>query len=216
MISRKLSIVMTAALLAAGAAAAHAADDIVVTETKTTETTTVEADAKVFGGKVPYFMAGGVWGIANDSHFEGDLSDSGGYDLRGGYGVHEMVDLEIQWQSLLSFSRDSVDPITGNNDPAVEARMLSFNGRLSPLAGRFQPYALLGMGWYNVQADRSNNQEHKSSFAMRFGVGVATFFTERFGFNLEAGYILPLSGDLAGGDSFQLIPITASFFYCFK
>jgi hypothetical protein len=72
------------------------------------------------------------------------------------------------------------------------------------------------MGWFNVQADRSQRQEHKSSFAMRWGVGVATFFTERFGFNLEAGYILPLSGDLGGGDSFDLIPITASFFFVFK
>jgi opacity protein-like surface antigen len=213
MIPRKLSIVMTAALIAAGAAAAHAQDDVTVT---TTETTTVATEERVFGGAVPYFMAGGVWGIENVDGVEGGLSDSGGYDLRGGYGVHEMVDLEIEWQSLLSFSRSSADPVTGINDPALEARMLSFNGRFSPLTGRFQPYALMGMGWVNVQADRSNNQEHKSSFGMRFGLGLSTFITERLGFNLEAGYILPLTGDLGGGQSFDLIPITASFFYCFK
>jgi opacity protein-like surface antigen len=213
MISSKLTMVMAAGLLAVGSASAQAADDIVTT---TETTTTVEAEGKVFGGAVPYFMAGGVYALENVSGVPGGLSDSGGYDLRGGYGVHEMVDLEIQWQSLLSFSRDSVDPITGNNDPALEARMLSFNGRFSPLTGRFQPYAMMGMGWFNVQADRSNNQEHKSSFAMRFGLGLATFFTERLGFNVEAGYILPLSGDLGGGDSFDLVPFTFSFFYCFK
>jgi opacity protein-like surface antigen len=213
MISRNLSIVMAAALLAAGAVTAHAADDVTVTETTTTATTT---DAKVFGGKVPYFMAGGVYAIENADTVEGGLSDSGGYDLRFGYGVHEMADIEIQWQSLLSFKRDSVDPVTLQPDPDLEARMLSFNGRFSPLEGRFQPYAMMGMGWFNVQADRSTNQDHKSSFAMRFGLGVATFVTERFGLNLEAGYILPLSGDLGGGESFDLIPITVSFFYCFK
>ena len=52
--------------------------------------------------------------------------------------------------------------------------------------------------------------------AMRFGLGVATYFTERTGFLLEAGYILPLTGDISGDDSFGLIPITASLFLRLK
>jgi opacity protein-like surface antigen len=215
MISRKLTIALASALVATAVGSARAADDVVV-EGTTTTTTATTTEGHAFGGKVPYFMAGGTWGIENVSSVEGGLSDSGGYDLRAGYGVHEMVDVEVEWESFLSFSRDTQDPVTHINDPALEARMLSLNGRFSPFNWRFQPYALMGMGWVNVQADRSNNKEHKSSFGMRFGLGVQTFFTERFGFNLEAGYILPLTGDLGGGDSFDIIPITASFFYCFK
>lgn len=213
MISRKLTIALASAFVAAAVSTASAADDVTVESTTTTTASTSEGP--VFGGKVPYFMAGGTWGIENVSGYGID-SDSGGYDLRAGYGVHEMVDVEIEWESFLSFSRDTSDPVTGINDPALEARMLSLNGRFSPFTWRFQPYAMMGMGWVNVQADRSTNQDHKSSFGMRFGIGVQTFFTERFGFNLEAGYILPLTGDLGGGDSFDIIPITASFFYCFK
>lgn len=201
MTRRKLTLFLTATLLVATTATSRAAE---------------EASESPFGGRAPYFSAGGVFAIENDSHFAGDLSNSGGYDIRAGYDVHDMVAVELHWQSLVSFSRDSVDPVTGNSDPSVEARMLSLNGRVSPLDGRFQPYALLGMGWYNVQADRVPNTLHESSFAMRFGLGLATFITNNFGFTLEAGYILPLSGELAGGNSFDIIPITGMFFYRFR
>jgi opacity protein-like surface antigen len=223
MISRKLSIVMAAALVVVGATVARAgAPDTEVdveapAPVAVTETVAVETEEpSPFGGKAVYFMAGGVYAFENDTHFDGAIEGgSGGYDLRAGYDLHEMASLELEWMSLLSFSRDSVDPVTGNEDPDVEARMLSLNGKFSPCTSRFQPYALMGMGWYNVQADQAINQRHLSSFAMRFGLGVAAFITPRLGFNLEAGYVLPLTGDLGGGDRFDVIPITASLFYRF-
>ncbi len=201
MTPRKFTMFLAAAALVATATTARAAE---------------EAANDPFGGRAPYFSAGGVFAIENDSHFTGGLSNSGGYDIRAGYEVHDMVALELQWQSLVSFSRNSVDSVTGQSDPSVEARMLSLNGRVSPLEGRFQPYGLFGMGWYNVQADRVANNLHESSFAMRFGLGLATFITNNFGFTLEAGYILPLSGNLGGGDRFDIIPITGMFFYRFR
>jgi opacity protein-like surface antigen len=100
--------------------------------------------------------------------------------------------------------------------PAVEQRMLSLNGKFSPLDGRIQPYAIVGGGWVNAQADRVANTIHQSSFGMRFGVGVSVFITDRSGVALEAAYILPLTGVLAGGDRFDTIPITASLFFRFK
>ena len=174
------------------------------------------AEASLYGGKAPYVSFGGVYAVQNVDGIPGGVGDSGGYDIRAGYAVHEMASVEIQWQSLVNFSRNYQDPITTQDAPSLEARMLSFNGRFSPLDGRFQPYGLLGMGWFNVQADKSNNDLHKSSFAMRFGLGLAAYITERTGVALEAGYILPLSGTLAGGKSFDLVPITLSVFFKFK
>jgi opacity protein-like surface antigen len=198
MIAKKLTIVMAAALLTVGAATARAEEE------------------KPYGGKAPYFSVGGVYGIENVDGVPGSLSDSGGYDLRLGYNHHDMFALETEWQSLVNFNRQAENPVTGNDEPSLEARMLSLNGRFMPLSGRVQPYALLGMGWVNVQADRVSVYEHESSFGMRFGLGVAAYLTERIGLALEAAYILPLSGDLGGGNSFDIIPITASIFFRFK
>jgi len=217
MIARKLSIVTAAALLVA-ATTAYAADEVVVEETTVVETTTTTEPAakSPYGGTAPYVSAGGVYGIQNVDGIPGGVGDSGGYDIRAGYTVHENVSVEVQWQSLVNFSRNAQDPVTDNDEPSLEARMLSLNGRYAPLIGRFQPYGLLGMGWFNVQADKTGNNFHKSSFGMRFGLGLAAFITERTGIALEAGYILPLSGTLGGGQSFDLVPITLSVFFRFK
>lgn len=215
MIAKTLTIALAATLAVASASAARAEDE-----------------AKPYAGRAPYVSLGGVYGIENNTSAlgtggvfgpnglptsgYGSLSDSGGYDIRGGYNIADMWALEIQWQSLLSFSTNAVDSITLNNMPAVEARMLSFNGRFSPLTGRIQPYLLTGMGWVNVQADRTGNSIHLSSFGMRFGAGVAAYLTERTGIALEAAYILPMSGVAGHGERFDIIPITASVFFRFK
>lgn len=216
MISSKLSIVMAAALLVAATTTARAADEMESTATEAAPAVETPAEASPYGGKAPYVSFGGVYAVQNVDGIPGGVGDSGGYDIRAGYAVHEMASVEIQWQSLVNFSRNYQDPVTGQEEPSLEARMLSFNGRFSPLDGRFQPYGLLGMGWFNVQSDKTNNDVHKSSFAMRFGLGLAAYITERTGVALEAGYILPLSGTLGGAESFDLVPITLSVFFRFK
>lgn len=214
MISSKLSIVMAAALLVAASTTARAADETPTPAPAADEVPA--ASTSPYGGKSPYVSAGGVYAIQNVDGVPGGVGDSGGYDLRAGYTVHEKVAVEIEWQSLLNFSRNAQDPVTGHDEPSLEARMLSLNGRFAPLSGRIQPYGLMGMGWVNVQADRVSVSTHKSSFGMRFGLGVAAYITERTGVALEAAYILPLTGTLGGGDSFDLVPITLSLFFRFK
>ena len=113
-------------------------------------------------------------------------------------------------------TRDSTGADHFVDAPSLEARMLSLNGRVAFLTGRIQPYGLFGLGWYNVQADRQSVSEHESSFASRFGLGVAAYITERTGVSFEAGYILPMTGVLSGGKSFELVPMTLSVFFKFK
>ncbi len=192
----------------------------------TTATAGAADEASPFAATAPYVSAGAVYAVEqNDSDLRsgitaqpdyGDLKNSGGYDLRLGYGFAKMFAAEVEWQSLVNFNTDALDPVTGNSAPSVEARMLSLNGRISPLTGRFQPYALFGVGWYNVQADRQSVSVHESSFASRFGLGIAAFITERMGVSFEAGYILPMTGVIGGKDRFDLIPMTLSVFFKFK
>lgn len=174
------------------------------------------AAAPTFGGSSPYLSIGGTYGIQNVGGVPGGISDSGGYDLRGGYNFGNMIAAEVQWQAFGNLDRNAQDPVTGNDEPSLEARMLSLNGRVSPLQGRFQPYGLIGGGWFNVQADRVSANSHQSAFAMRFGLGVMAYVTDNIGVAVEAAYILPLTSRLGGGDSFDIIPITASVFFRFK
>jgi opacity protein-like surface antigen len=189
-----------------------------LTMSATTVLAAEESDgaAPAFGGPTPYASVGGVFGIENASGIPGGLSNSGGYDLRAGYNFGNMLAAELEWQAFGNFDRDALQPVTNNPEPSLEARMLSLNGRFSPLSGRIQPYGLFGAGWMNVQADRVSSYSHQSSFAMRFGLGVAAYVTERIGVAVEAAYILPLTGTLGGGNSFDIIPITASVFFRFK
>lgn len=200
---RNFAAVLAAALLVANATVALAADE-------------APAETPAFGGSAPYVAVGGTYGIQNAGGISGGLSDSGGYDLRAGYKFDKLFAVEVEWQAFGNFDRNGVDPITGNDEPSLEARMLSLNGRVSPLTGRFQPYGLLGAGWFNVQADQVSAYSHQSSFGMRFGLGLAAYLTERIGVQVEAAYLLPLTGSLGGGDSFDIIPITASLFFRFK
>jgi opacity protein-like surface antigen len=221
MIAKHFGIVMAAALLASMAATAHA-DEGPPAE-PAVDAAAPAAPAGAFGGAAPYVSFGGVFAAENNSSSVGSgvnnyggLSHSGGYDIRGGYNFDKLFAVELEWQSLVNFSTDGTDPVTTQKLPSLEARMLSLNGRISPLTGRFQPYGLVGMGWYNVQADRTSLSTHESAFAMRFGLGLMAYVTERLGFALEAAYILPMTGTLGGGDRFDLVPITASVFFRFK
>lgn len=204
MIVRKLTIAVTTALLVFTAGTVHAED---------------EAVAASYTGNAPYVSLGGVFAFENVSgsaQGNGNIGNSGGYDLRAGYNLFEMFAAEIQWQSLLNFDRSGFDPVTNSDLSSLEARMLSFNGRFSPLSGRVQPYGLMGLGWVNVRSDRQAVDVSQSAFGMRFALGVAAYLTERTGVALEAAYILPLTGTLGGGDSFDMIPLTASIFFRFK
>lgn len=222
MTTRHLPLAMTAALVVM-ASTARAQDGVQVDEVQTETTTTTTEEVSRFGGAAPYVAIGGVYAIENnksslDSGIPGygNLKNSGGYDIRAGYKFQKMVAAEIEWQSLVSFKADGVFPVTGNEAPNLEARMLSLNGRVSPLDGRIQPYGLIGMGWVNVQADRQSVSIRESAFGMRFGLGVLAYITERTGIALEAAYVLPMSGKLGGSDRFDIIPITASLFFRFK
>jgi opacity protein-like surface antigen len=243
MISRYLGPVLAAAFVAMIAPAANAGPEPVPTPVEEVPAPApvpapvVEVVSTTYAWNAPYVSAGGVYGIqqnkSNVGHgrdfigspkdYSDDLTDSGGYDLRIGYGFKERFAAEVEWQSLVNFSsdaqfdtRDSSGADHFIDAPSLEARMLSFNGRVAFLTGRFQPYALLGLGWYNVQADRVSVSTHESSFASRFGLGIAAFITERTGVAFEAGYILPMTGVIAGGKRFDLIPMTLSVFFKFK
>ncbi len=165
------------------------------------------AEETAFGGKGVYASVGGVYGVENFG-FSG-YDGSGGYDLRGGYRIADMFAVEGEWQHFTKFSA------SGAAGTDLEAYALTLNGRFYPLTGRFQPYALVGLGWFHGQADKVSNTYHAGAVGSRFALGIDVYFTQRLGGAVEAAYVLPLSGSMAS-DDFDVIPITASLFFHFN
>jgi len=164
------------------------------------------AEETPYGGKGAYASIGGVYGFAEGVN---GYDGSGGYDLRGGYRIIDMFAVEGEWQHLTNFNATKSDGFD------LEAYALTLNGKFYPITGRFQPYALLGAGWSHSQADTVPFSYHSNSFALRFGLGLAFYCTQRLGVSLEAGYLLPVTHN-SGSYDFDVVPLTGSFFYHFN
>jgi opacity protein-like surface antigen len=152
-------------------------------------------------------------GIIGDQQFrvEDDVSQSLGFDVRGGYRFHKHLAAEAQVQYYDDFQIGSKirqtnlntgeESKTGLPDGDVQAVAASANLKGYPLTGRVQPYVLTGLGalWTDVtnlpvgnnaleirRADGSN-----TSFMVRVGVGVDVYATPHIVFNFEACKVLP-------------------------
>jgi len=178
----------------------------------------------------PYLQAGGVYAIENidadvfvagfpgPGVFGGEWDDSWGYNIRGGYRIGPWVAVEAQWEHYLDFDFDKADvPVAGVTSAGrdLESYILTANGKFYPLHGMVQPYALIGMGWHNAQMERSRFHDFDhDAFAFRFGLGADVYFTDMVGMAAEAGYVLPVTGELSDQD-FEIIPISVNFFVRF-
>ena len=165
-------------------------------------------EVETFDAPGAYFELGGVYVVENfgeKSNPNGsDYGDSGGYQVRAGYRIRPWVAVEGEWEHDIDFQDD------------LEASIydLTVNGKFYvPLQSRFQPYALIGMGWVNGLND-SSVHEDESALGFRFGIGLDTYITKSIGIAAEVGYVLPVTGYLSDHD-FDTIPISLSAFYRF-
>jgi len=190
-----------------------------------------------FARSGPYLQVGGVYAFENidadvfvsgfpappgGEFVGGNWDDSWGYEIRGGYRVNPWVAVELEWEHYLDFDFDSASGYPGTRSVGkdLESYILTANGKVYPVHGRFQPYALIGMGWQNGQMERSqlapggtDDFDH-DALAFRFGAGLDVYFTDMIGMAAEAGYVLPVTGELSDQD-FEIIPVSLSFFVRF-
>lgn len=140
-----------------------------------------------------------------------DVSQSVGFDVRGGYRFHQHLAAEAQVQYYDDFEIDptlrQTDPATGEQvktglpNADVQQVVATANLKGYPMTGRVQPYVLVGLGalWSNVSnlavgTDASDIRlvdEKDTSFTVRVGVGVDVYATTHIVFNVEAAKVLP-------------------------
>jgi opacity protein-like surface antigen len=152
-----------------------------------------------------YIGAGAMFGIDN---FHCDVDDAWGYNVRAGRRINDLFAVELEGEHAAS-NFDDADKVDGFGrlDGDVSVWNITANGKLYPVRGTFQPYALVGAGY--GQADLPHDDNH--GFVARFGIGLDILFTDNFGMDTEVGYVL---GTGAVSD-YDYIPISVGLFYNF-
>jgi len=153
-----------------------------------------------------YLGAGALFSIEN---FECQSDDAWGYNIRAGRRINPFVAVEAEWEHPASKFDDSsrVDGF-GRLGGDVDVWNLTANGKVYPIQGQFQPYALVGVGYGQADMPHDDN----GGFIARFGVGLDVLITDNIGVATEVGYVLG-TGDLA---NFDQIPISVGAFYNFR
>ena len=133
-----------------------------------------------------------------------EYDDSAGAELMLGYRMHPNLAVEFVYQFLEGF-----DSTRGNPETEIDSHAFTLNAKLFVLTGRWQPYAVLGLGGHLVNTEVRDNAVKKPfetdlAFAMRFGGGVDFYLNEHWVVGIEGTYFTPTSG-LAGHADFGTV-----------
>ena len=135
----------------------------------------------------PYLGIGGNFALENFNH-GGNIDNSAGFHVRAGYRVHPNVAIEARYENYNNFE---ADPGPGSyNGWSATANVKGFF-----LTGRYQPYALFGMGYLDMNypgPNRNDDPNPGGDFAMRFGLGMDANITEHIAIGPEIAYVLPV------------------------
>ena len=161
-----------------------------------------EEPEKTWGNKGFYGIIGGTYAaedlsnVKNDiKHQQGftdqsiDFSNSGGFNLRAGYRwyTHLATELEYEWVDKFKLGHT-----TEANAKLQDIWHLTANAKAFLSTGRFEPYLMLGLGYYRVG---STSEQHvrvslpgTGNFGMKGGGGIEFFIMEHLAVDTEITY----------------------------
>ena len=115
-----------------------------------------------------------------DDFVPGDVDPTGGLSFWAGYRMHPHFSAEAQFEWL-------AETDAGNTGGDFESFVGTVNGKAYLLTGQIQPYAILGLGGMEVEADGDN----EGDFAARLGAGVDVYATPNLVANFGVTYVTP-------------------------
>jgi opacity protein-like surface antigen len=153
-----------------------------------------EEEAPDYAAVGPYLGIGGNYAIQNfQDHGPGNVGNSAGFHVRGGYRVHPYVAVEALYEYFSEFDNDgrakfsNLDQTDHYDGWAVTANVKGYM-----LTGRWQPYALLGLGYVDINGHNVVDKSGPGNgFEMRFGLGMDACITEHVAIGPEVAYVLP-------------------------
>lgn len=158
-----------------------------------------------------YIGAGGLYAVELFDDMENyNVSNSSGFQVNAGYRVMPNLAVEARYERYTEFDLDPNGHMNGWS--------LTANAKAFVLTGRFQPYALVGLGYLSMDKDRmtagSNYESDDGAFAMRFGGGMDAYITENISMGPEIAYVLPISSDDI--DDLDFLTVGAGLRYTFR
>lgn len=150
-----------------------------------------------------YLRGGFVYSFEN---FDRSADNAQGFHLRAGRRLCDMFAVEGEFADMVS-NFDNIHDSTGKTSADVKSWNITVNGKFFPIKGRFEPFALVGMGYGRDDIGREN----KGSFVARFGIGLDVAITDNVGVGVESDYLLG-TGDVK---NFDQIPLSVDVFYNF-
>ena len=141
--------------------------------------------------------AGGSFGIQFEN-FSGsgsfDFDEALGGSARLGSRLHPLVSVEVQYEYTGEFEDEALGATV-----EIEQHVITANGRLFPIPGRFEPFLMAGMGYARAELDARGTlraDDTGDGFVIRVGTGVQIGLLESLSLAIEGGFVLP-SGDLS-------------------
>ena len=135
---------------------------------------------------------------------DSDFDDSWGINGRVGYRFDKYFAGEVAITYYDTFDGDVTIPPTGKEDADFDAFSVMINGKIYPWHDRYQPYALFGLGLFDVTIESKgivDETGNDSLLALQFGAGIDIYATENWLFNFEAAYVYPTNSCLASCDN---------------
>ena len=123
-----------------------------------------------------------------------DYDDSAGAHLQIGYRTHPTLAFEFLYEFLEGF-----DSTAGSPKTEIDSHLFTFNAKVYPFDGRWQPYLLTGIGARLINSevfDKSVKKPYETDagFTARFGGGLAVSVTRHFAVELEGSYQVGTGG----------------------
>jgi hypothetical protein len=129
----------------------------------------------------PFLGLGATYAIEN---FDGINADgSGGYNAHVGYRFNRWVSSEIAIERYQKFD------VQNGDHGRVNGWTLGLDNKIYALPGRYQPYGLLGLEFYDTETDGEKTDDGP---ALRFGAGLDFYLTPKFVLTSTAAYLLGL------------------------
>lgn len=161
--------------------------------------------------KPDYARSGFYAGVGGSYVFQAfdaddDANNFWGVGGRAGYRLHHLLAVELAYDYFPSFG----GPNETSSSPQIDAHSsaLTANGKLYPenLTGRFQPYAILGVGVIRID---QTSEDARTEVVGRFGGGFDFHLNEKVRLYLEAALLNP-GGSL---NEFRSVPVQLGFQY---
>ncbi len=136
-----------------------------------------------FARSGPYGIVLGVGAIETfDNTGPFDFSNGGGFNVRAGWRLWPYLAAEMQFEYVTGFSDLGLD---------IDVWNVTWNAKAFLLTGRWQPYALFGMGVAEANLDGPGGSIDENDFAIRVGGGLDFYVTEHVALTVESAWIKP-------------------------